>query len=69
MFDFPLCRLAARILRTTHRRVHFVILAHDPGSLALGLVRFHDVGDIWVGEKAKGGGYRWTFSEAEEIGG
>ena len=65
MLDFPLCRLAVRILQATHKRVHFVILAHDPKPLALGLVRFHRVGDIWAGEKVNGGGYRWGFSEAE----
>ena len=67
MLDFPLCRLAARTLRTTRKRVHFVILAQDPKPLALGLVRFHRVGDIWAGEKVSGGGYRWSFDEAEEI--
>jgi len=69
MFDLPLSRLAVRrALRNTHKRVFIMILADDPEPLALGLVRFHRVGNIWAGEKIEGGvSYSWSFSEAEEV--
>lgn len=68
MFDLPLCRLAARqALEKNHRRASIMILADNPEPLALGLVRFHRIGNIWAGEKVRGGYYRWSFSEAEEV--
>ena len=68
-FDLPLCRLvqARRELQTDLKRTFVMILADNPQPLALGLVRFHRVGNIWAGEKVKEGGYRWSFSEAEEV--
>ena len=67
MFDLPLYRLGVRSLQNTRKRLYFIILAHDPESLALGLVQFHRVGNIWAGEKVGGDEYRWTFGEAEEV--
>lgn len=67
MFDLPLCRLAVRNPpQNTRRRVFVMILADNPEPLALGLIQFHRVGNIWAGEIAKGGIYRWSFSEVEE---
>ena len=68
MFDLPLCRLvqARRELQIGLKRTFVMILADNPQPLALGLVRFHQVGNIWAGEKVKGGDYRWSFSEAGE---
>ena len=69
MFDTPLRRLVAlRTRRHARRRAFVMILADNPEPLALGLVFFHRVGNIWAGEKVEGEdmSYRWSFSEAEE---
>ena len=67
--DWPLRRLANRVMQRTGKRFALILLASDPAALAGSFVEFQKVGNVWKGAKIIEDGkhdYYWTFTAATD---
>ena len=67
--DWPLRRLANRVMQGTGKRFALILLANDPAALAGSFGEFRKVGNIWKGAKVVEDGkhnYYWTSTVATD---